>query len=49
MEDSRKIQAISSQARNPRQWLAEYLRHRAELASYKSDFDCDPTCTQAGL
>ena len=48
MEDSRKIQAISSQAENPRQWLAAYLRDRADLASYKSDFDCDPTCTRPG-
>jgi Fe-S-cluster containining protein len=48
MGDSRKIQAISSQAGNPRQWLAEYLRNRADLASYKSDFDCDPACTRPG-
>ena len=48
MEDSRKIQAISSQAENPRQWLAAYLRNRADLASYKSDFECDPTCTRPG-
>ena len=48
MEDSRKIQAISSQAENPRQWLAAYLRNRADLASYKSDFHCDPTCTRPG-
>jgi Fe-S-cluster containining protein len=48
MGDSRKIQAISSQAGNPRPWLAEYLRHRADLASYKSDFHCDLTCTIPG-
>jgi Fe-S-cluster containining protein len=48
MEDSRKIQAISSQAENPRQWLTEYLRHRADLATYKSDFDCYPACTRPG-
>jgi Fe-S-cluster containining protein len=48
MEDSRKIQAISSQAGNFRQWLTEYLRNRADLASYKSDFHCDPTCTRPG-
>jgi Fe-S-cluster containining protein len=48
MEESRVIQAISSQAENPRQWLDEYLRNRAHLASYKSDFDCDPTCTRPG-
>ena len=34
MEDSEKFQAISSQAENPRQWLAAYLRDRADLASY---------------
>jgi Fe-S-cluster containining protein len=48
MEDSGTIQAISSQAKNPRQWLAAYLRHRAHLASYKSDFSCDPACTRPG-
>jgi Fe-S-cluster containining protein len=48
MADSEKNQAISSQAENPRQWLAAYLRHRADLASYKSDFHCDPTCTRPG-
>ena len=48
MEDSEKFQAISSQPENPRQWLAAYLRDRADLASYKSDFDCDPTCTRPG-
>ena len=48
MEDSIKIQAISSQAKNPRQWLAEYLRNRADMASYKSDFHCDPACTRPG-
>jgi Fe-S-cluster containining protein len=47
MEDV-KNQAISSQADNPRQWLAEYLRHRADLASYQSDFHCDPACTRPG-
>jgi Fe-S-cluster containining protein len=46
--DSKKIQAISSQAINPRHWLAEYLRNRADLASYKSDFQCDPACTRPG-
>ena len=48
MEDSKKIQAISSQAENPRQWLAAYLRNRADLASYQSDFHCDPACTRPG-
>jgi Fe-S-cluster containining protein len=48
MEDSEEIQAISSQAGNPRQGLAVYLRQRADLASYKSDFHCDPACTRPG-
>ena len=48
MKDSEKFQAISSQAENPRHWLAAYLRDRADLASYKSDFNCDPTCTRPG-
>jgi Fe-S-cluster containining protein len=48
MADAKKIQAISSQAENPRQWLAEYLRQRADLASYKSDFVCNPACTRPG-
>jgi Fe-S-cluster containining protein len=48
VEDSKKKPAISSQAENPRQWLAAYLRHRAGLASFKSDFLCDPACTRPG-
>jgi Fe-S-cluster containining protein len=48
MEDSKKNQAMSFQAENPPQWLAEYLHRRADLASYQSDFDCDPTCTRPG-
>src|SRR3989339_67715 len=48
MEGSEKIPAISSQAMNPPQWLAAYLRRRADLASYKSDFRCDPACTRPG-
>ena len=48
MEDWRKIDAMASQAGNPRQWVAAYLRNRAHLASYKSDFLCDPTCTRPG-
>ena len=48
MEDAKKVQAISSLAENPRQWLSAYLRHRADLASYKSDFVCNPACTRPG-
>jgi Fe-S-cluster containining protein len=48
MEDLEKVQALSSLAGNPRQWLSAYLRHRADLASYKSDFHCDPACTRPG-
>jgi Fe-S-cluster containining protein len=48
MADSKTIQANFSPADNPRQWLTEYLRHRAELATSKSDFDCDPACTRPG-
>jgi len=48
VEDSAKIQALSFQAGNPGQWLAAYLRLRADLASYKSDFHCDPACTRPG-
>jgi Fe-S-cluster containining protein len=48
VEDSKKTQAIYSQPKNLRQWLAEYLRHRAGLASFKSDFRCDPACTRPG-
>ena len=48
MKDSEKTQAISSQPENPRQWLVEYLRHRAGLAAFKSDFLCDPACTRPG-
>jgi Fe-S-cluster containining protein len=48
MEDSKKKPAIFSQAANPGQWLAEYLRHRADLASYKSDFHCNPACKRPG-
>jgi Fe-S-cluster containining protein len=48
MENLRKNQAISYEAENPRQWLAAYLQNRAYLASYKSDFHCDPTCNRPG-
>lgn len=48
MENPKNKAAISSQAENPRQWLAAYLRQRADLASYKSDFLCDPSCTRPG-
>jgi len=48
VEDSKKTQTISSQVENPRQWLAAYLRLRADLAVYKSDFLCDPACTRPG-
>lgn len=48
MGDSGKIQARSSQAANPREWLTEYLRLRADLASDKSEFHCDPACTRPG-
>ncbi len=41
-------QALSSQAEDPRPWLAAYLRSRAHLASYKSDFQCDPACNRPG-
>jgi Fe-S-cluster containining protein len=48
MEDSRKIQSIVSQEKNPRQWFEAYLRNRAYLASFQSDFHCDSTCTRPG-
>jgi Fe-S-cluster containining protein len=48
MADAKQVQAISSQAEDPRQWLAAYLRRRADLAAYKSGFECDPACTRPG-
>jgi Fe-S-cluster containining protein len=48
MADESTIQAHSSPADDPRQWLTEYLRRRADLAASKSDFDCDPACTRPG-
>jgi Fe-S-cluster containining protein len=48
MADSGKIPGISCQAENPSPWLAAYLRDRASLASYQSDFQCDPACTRPG-
>lgn len=48
MEDSRRIQEVSSTAVNPRQWLTAYFRSRAHLASYESDFHCDPACARPG-
>jgi Fe-S-cluster containining protein len=48
MEDSRKIQEVSSTAVTPRQWLTAYFRTRAHLASSESDFHCDPACTRPG-
>lgn len=43
-----KIQPIVSPAGNPPPWLAAYLRRRAHLAGYQSDFHCDPACTRPG-
>jgi Fe-S-cluster containining protein len=48
MEESRKIQEVSSSPINPCQWLTAYFRHRAHLASSESDFRCDPACTRPG-
>ncbi|MFZ5449840.1 MAG: YkgJ family cysteine cluster protein [Thermodesulfobacteriota bacterium] len=48
MKINKKIQAISSQAGNSRQWLAEYLSNRAHLAAFMSDFHCDSACTRPG-
>jgi len=48
MADAKKNPALSAPADHPRQWLAAYLRRRADLASYKSDFRCDPVCTRPG-
>jgi Fe-S-cluster containining protein len=48
MKDSREIQTIPSQAESSRQWLTEYLRTRAHLASSGSDFHCDPACSRPG-
>jgi len=48
MADESTIQTHSSPADDPRQWLTEYLRHRADLAASKSEFDCDPACTRPG-
>ena len=42
------MQATSSESDNARQWLIDYLRTRAHLASHKSDFQCDPACTRPG-
>lgn len=39
---------ISARTENPRQWLTEYFRTRAHLASWKSEFHCDPACTRPG-
>jgi Fe-S-cluster containining protein len=48
MEDSSKIQEVFPTAVNPRQWLTAYFCTRAHLASYESDFHCDPACTRPG-
>jgi Fe-S-cluster containining protein len=48
MGDSTTFPTISPQYENPRQWLADYLRTRARLASQDSDFQCDPACARPG-
>jgi Fe-S-cluster containining protein len=48
MEGLENALAMSSQAGNPRQWLAAYLGARGQLASYASDFRCDPACARPG-
>jgi Fe-S-cluster containining protein len=43
-----EIQADSPQPDSAAEWLTEYLRTRAHLASYQSDFHCDPACSRPG-
>ena len=48
MQDVKKIQVVASGAADPLPWFEAYLRHRAHLASDKSDFHCDPACQRPG-
>jgi Fe-S-cluster containining protein len=48
MDDSTKVPTTSPQSEKSRQWLADYLRIRAHLASQDSDFQCDPACARPG-
>jgi len=48
MKDPKNMQRLPSTAADPRPWLADYFRTRAHLASFKSDFHCDPACTRPG-
>ncbi len=48
MEVLEKMQVLSSPALNSPQWLADYFRTRAHLASFQSDFHCNPACTRPG-
>jgi Fe-S-cluster containining protein len=48
MQDLKKVKTISSELESHGQWLTEYLRTRAYLASSESTFSCDPACTRPG-
>lgn len=48
MQNSRKNPALTCQSGNHHLWLSEYLQIRGHLASYGSDFQCDPACTRPG-
>ena len=48
MEDLEKMPPLASPTATPPQWLADYFRTRARLASAGSDFHCDPDCPRPG-
>jgi len=48
MESTRRVQKDSSSDEDPHEFLRAYLRTRAHLANYKSDFHCDPCCSRPG-
>ncbi len=48
MAEPEKSQIIPSEPEDHSQWLIEYLRRRARLASSESTFQCDPACTRPG-
>lgn len=48
MEISRRVQKDSSADEDPLEFLRAHLRTRAHLANYKSEFQCDPSCSRPG-
>ncbi len=48
MPGGSKISEVFPRTADPHGWLSGYLRARARLASFMTEFHCDPACTRPG-